>query len=201
MFQGNLIALGPLVPNDFVPLFRWTNDAQAARLNAAFRPVDWVTHKTWCETVGRDPSRVIFAIRPKGVEGIIGFVEITAINTVHHSAQIGIRIGEEKDRNQGYGREALQLAQYYCFNHLNLNRVWLSTFRHNARAIRAFQAAGFKKEGVLRRAEFIDGDWVDVVLMAALNPRERRRSRRPAATAERPPIPDRAAATPQARQA
>jgi [ribosomal protein S5]-alanine N-acetyltransferase len=170
MIAGEKVCLGPLVPNDFTAIFRWSNDLSASRLNAAYRPVDWTAHKAWCENVGRDPSRVVFAIRRHNQPDIVGYVEIINIHPVHRSAYIGIRIGEEKDRGHGLGTEALRLTLYFCWNHLNLNRVALTTFRHNERGLRAFRAAGFRKEGILRRAEFIDGDWVDVVLMAALRP-------------------------------
>ncbi|MGH2343629.1 MAG: GNAT family N-acetyltransferase, partial [Chloroflexota bacterium] len=56
------------------------------------------------------------------------------------------------------------------WRHLNLERVWLHTFKHNERAIRTYAGAGFKREGVLRRAAYIDGQWVDVVVMARLRP-------------------------------
>lgn len=177
MLSGKLVSLGPLVPNDFAEMFRWSNDVDTSRLNGPYRPVDWVTHKAWCENVGRDPGRVVFAIRRHNHPAIVGYVEIVNINMVHRSAQIGIRIGDEANRGQGLGREAMQLSLHFAWNHLNLNRVYLTTFRHNERAIHAFRAAGFRREGVLRRAEFIDGAWVDLVLMAALRP-----NRRPATT-------------------
>jgi RimJ/RimL family protein N-acetyltransferase len=81
-------------------------------------------------------------------------------------------------RGQGYGKEALRLALDFCWNHLNLNRVQLVVFRHNSRAIGAYAAAGFRKEGRLRKAAFIDGEWVDLVLMAACRP-AKKASRRP----------------------
>ncbi|MGB6446390.1 MAG: GNAT family protein, partial [Xanthobacteraceae bacterium] len=63
---------------------------------------------------------------------------------------------------------ALHLAVDFCWSHLNLNRIQLIVFKHNQRAIRAYQAAGFKKEGMLRKAAFIGGEWVDLVPMAIL---------------------------------
>jgi RimJ/RimL family protein N-acetyltransferase len=96
---------------------------------------------------------------------------------VHRSADIGIRIGEEKYRGLGYGKEALAIGLNYCWHHLNLERVGLVVFRNNARAINAYEAAGFRKEGVLKRLLFVDGKWIDVVVMAAFRP-ARPRARR-----------------------
>lgn len=168
MIAGKTISIGPLVPNDLASTFRWCHDTEAQRFNAAYRPIDWNTHKAWCER--QDYTRVLFAIRRHGDAAIKGYVEIHAIHPVHRSAMIGIRIGEDRDRGQGMGREAMGLSLLYCWRHLNLNRVALSTFRHNERAQRAFRGAGFEPEGILRQAEYIDGEWIDVVMMAALRP-------------------------------
>jgi RimJ/RimL family protein N-acetyltransferase len=159
-----------LVPEDFRPLFCWVNDVAAARLDFAYRPVDMMTHQQWWDGLGKDPTKIVFAIRRTADPAIIGYVQITGINSVHRSAELGIRIGAESQRGQGFGKEALGLALDFCWNHLNLNRVQLVAFKHNARAIGAYKAVGFRKEGLLRKAAFIDGDWVDLILMAVLRP-------------------------------
>jgi|HubBroStandDraft_5_1064220.scaffolds.fasta_scaffold298492_2 RimJ/RimL family protein N-acetyltransferase len=175
MLLASRITIGPFVPEDFGPLFCWANDVATARLDFAYRPVDMMAHRQWWDSLGKDPSKVIFAIRKTIEPSIVGFVQINGINSVHRSAELGIRIGEEKNRGQGYGKEALSLAVDYCWNHLNLNRVQLVVFKHNHRAIGAYKAAGFKKEGLLRKAAFIGGEWVDLVLMASLRPAKARR--------------------------
>ncbi|HTT79399.1 MAG TPA: GNAT family protein [Stellaceae bacterium] len=175
MLLGSRISIGPFVPEDFAATFCWANDVAAARLDLSYRPVDMMAHQQWWQALGKDPSKVVFAIRKTSEPSIIGFVQVVAINSVHRSAEIGIRIGEEKNRGQGHGTEALRLALDYCWSHLNLNRVQLTTFKHNCRAIGAYRAAGFRKEGRLRKAAFIGGAWVDLILMAALRPPSRRR--------------------------
>jgi hypothetical protein len=65
----------------------------------------------------------------------------------------------------------------HCWQHLNLERIALIVFRKNARAIGAYKAAGFKKEGLLKRLFFVDGVWVDVLLMAAFRPSRKRACR------------------------
>ncbi len=170
MLTGSRITIGPLFPEDFSSLYCWINDVAAARLDFAYRPVDMMAHQQWWDSLGKDPTKVVFAIRKTAEMAIIGYVQINGINSVHRSAELGIRIGEEKNRGQGYGREALRLAVDFCWNHLNLNRVQLIVFKHNDRAIGAYKAVGFRKEGLLRKAAFIGGGWVDVLVMAALRP-------------------------------
>ncbi len=189
VLSSSHITIGPLVAEDFGPLFCWINDVSAAGLDFAYRPVDMMAHQQWWDSLGKDQTRVVFAIRKAIEPSIIGYIQINGINSVHRSAEIGIRIGEEENRGQGYGKEALRLAVEFCWNHLNLNRVQLVVFKHNVRAIRAYNAVGFRKEGVLRKAAFIGGGWVDLVVMAALRPAPLRRSKLLAAAPALLPLP------------
>jgi len=178
MLFGTHVTIGPIFPDDFGSLFCWANDVAAARLDFAYRPIDLVSHRQWCETLGKDPTRIMFAIRKTKEPAIIGYVQIMNINTVHGSAELGIRIGDERIRGQGLGKDALGLALHFCWNHANLNRIQLTVFRHNLRAIRAYKALGFKQEGVLRKAAFIDGERIDLIVMAILRPKRTKARRR-----------------------
>jgi [ribosomal protein S5]-alanine N-acetyltransferase len=173
MFIGANITLGAFVPDDYAAIYCWANDVVAARLDGAFRPVHLKDVVSQFEAGTRDPSRVVLAIRKRTDLKIIGYVQIQNITAVHRSADIGIRIGEEKYRGLGYGKEALRMASDYCWDHLNLERLGLIVFRDNARAINAYRAVGFKREGVLKRLFYVDGRWVDVIVMASF-----RRSRK-----------------------
>jgi RimJ/RimL family protein N-acetyltransferase len=167
---GNAVALGPILPVDIPTLFRWSDDVDAARLNETYRPQNWHHQEAFWTNSDGDTSRVFFAIRALGDPAIIGHVQIRAIDAIHRSASIGIRIGEPHLRGQGMGRDAMELAIRYCWDHLNLTRLGLSVFAGNERAVRLYTALGFRQEGVLRRALFIDGRWIDLMLMALLHP-------------------------------
>lgn len=176
MIFGSEITVGAFVPDDYPAMYCWANDMVAASLDGAFRPVNLRDVIAWCEAAGKDPSRVMLAVRQRTDPKIIGYVHIHNINAVHRSADIGIRIGEERHRGRGYGKQALGIALDYCWDHLNLERVGLVVFRQNARAINAYKAVGFKKEGLLKRLLYVDGCWIDIVLMAAFR-RSRKRTR------------------------
>jgi RimJ/RimL family protein N-acetyltransferase len=176
MLIGTKVSIGPFVPEDYAAMYCWANDVVAARLDGTFRPVNLSDVVHQCESAGKDPSRVMFAIRKRAETAIIGYLHIQNINSIHRSAELGIRIGGDKNRGNGYGTEALTLALDYCWRHLNLNRVGLIVFRNNPRAIGAYKAAGFRVEGRLKKFFFIDGAWVDVLVMAALRPSRKKRN-------------------------
>jgi RimJ/RimL family protein N-acetyltransferase len=170
MIFGKTVALGPILPVDIVRLFEWSDDAEAARLNEPYRPLNWQRQEAFWLNPEGDSSRVSFAIRSRDQPEIIGYIQIRDIQPIHRSAMIGIRIGDAGQRGRGKGREALGLAIDYCWNQLNLTRLALTVFADNNRAIALYDALGFTREGVLERALFIDGKWVDLALMALLHP-------------------------------
>jgi len=168
--RNETVTIGPLMPEDTGQLFIWLNDVDAARLDLAYRPTDWMSFKAWLDELGRSNAQMVFAIRKLFEPQIIGFVIFKNIQFVHRSADVGVRIGYEVERGKGYGKRALMLALNFAWNHLNLHRVSLTVFAHNARAIAAYRAVGFSEEGLLKDAAFIDGEWVDVVPMATIRP-------------------------------
>jgi RimJ/RimL family protein N-acetyltransferase len=137
-------------------------------MNETYRPALWKSQEEFWFHV-RDTSRVMFAIRKQGNPAIIGYVQITNIDPVNRSALIGLRIGDEPERGKGYGGEALGLAVDYCWRQLNLTRLSLNVFANNPRAIATYANKGFEQEGLIRRAVFIDGEWIDVLIMGLLH--------------------------------
>jgi len=115
MLIGTKITMGPFVPEDYGAMYCWANDIAAARLDGAFRPVNLVDVVRQFENAGNDQSRVMFAIRKRAETAIIGYLHVQNISSVHRSADISIRIGEEKNRGQGYAKEALTMALDYCW--------------------------------------------------------------------------------------
>lgn len=171
MLRGEQIFLGPLVPDDAMVMFRWANDKQLSKLNNAFRPIDLMNHQTYFEGIGRDQSKVMFAIRRAAGAKFVGYVQVTNIHPVFRSADLGIMIGEDEDRGNGYGQEALSLMRDFCWNDLNLSRLTLFVFANNSCAIHVYGKVGFEREGTLRKAWFIDGEYIDIDIMAIVRDR------------------------------
>jgi len=168
MYSGPRVFVGPLLPEDCGPMFQWTNDVDLAHMNGPYRPVDWINHSNWFSNIGKEPSKTVLAIRLLADRRLIGYVQIANIHAVFRSAEIGIAIGAEADRNQGYGAEALKLATHFCWQDLNLRRLALMIFGANERAVRAYAKVGFQHEGLLRQAAYVDGRYVDITVMGLL---------------------------------
>jgi RimJ/RimL family protein N-acetyltransferase len=170
--RGGGVALSPALPDDIGNLFLWINDSQAALSDMPYRPVDCLVFKDWLDQQAKQSAQVLFMIRTLQPARAVGFVLFKNLNPVFRAAELGMRIGDESDRGKGHGSAALALALQYAWDTLNLKRVWLTVFAGNARAIASYRRAGFEQEGVMRQAAFVGGQWRDVAMMAALNPRD-----------------------------
>jgi diamine N-acetyltransferase len=71
---------------------------------------------------------------------------------------------------EGHGRAFLTRLVDRIFRETEAYRIWLGVFPDNVRARRAYEAAGFKAEGVARGSAFFGGVHRDELVMALLRP-------------------------------
>lgn len=56
----------------------------------------------------------------------------------------------------------------YLFDNFNINKVWIEARVNNPRAMKAYEKAGFNKEGLLREENYFEGNFVDRVRFGIL---------------------------------
>jgi RimJ/RimL family protein N-acetyltransferase len=168
VLRGERIILAPLRDEDSKTLFEWINERDDVLLSAPYKPVHAADHREWFDAIRDRPDVAIFGIRLLDGDRLIGSCQLHGIDPRARSAELQIRIGDAGARGHGYGSEALTLLLRHGFHDLNLRRISLRVFASNERAIRAYDAAGFVEEGRLREAAYVDGEFVDVVVMARL---------------------------------
>lgn len=162
------ISLRSVRESDHHVLFEWVNDRTLRIQSAPFRPVSWIEHMAWLEGVLGDPSRELLIIQ-NGAGEPLGQIVISSISPLHRSCEFSIRIGRESDRGRGIGTAAVRQLLQHAWKDLGLHRVSLTVHETNLRARRTYERAGFVTEGTLRDAAFIDGSWVNLVVMSMLS--------------------------------
>jgi RimJ/RimL family protein N-acetyltransferase len=81
--------------------------------------------------------------------------------------ELGIEIAPEY-RSKGYGTEAQKALAAYLFSAYPVHRVQATTDTANLPEARALEKAGFKREGVLRQAQWRMGEYHDLVVFSKL---------------------------------
>lgn len=166
---SNQVRLRALLKEDAELLYKWIIDRELMILNSPYHPVSETDHEAWVEQMMKKSSDlVIFVIEEIKNNRAIGTCQLLNINWLHRSAELQIRIGDISHQGKGYGSEAVQLLIDFGFKDLNLHRIYLHVFATNNRAIRVYEKCGFSREGTLKEAAFIDGEWVDIQVMGLI---------------------------------
>jgi len=126
---------------------------------------EWI-RETWKHR--RERTAFTFAIETVSDRRLIGGISLFNFNLTSRSVVLGVSLYDPKNRGKGYGTEAVNLALSFAFRTLNVNRVELYTFDFNEQAQRCYEKVGFKEVGRRRKARFIDGKYVNDIIMDIL---------------------------------
>jgi RimJ/RimL family protein N-acetyltransferase len=167
MIRGSKTSLRALGQDDLPHFVRWINDPEVRRFMMMRYPLSMTEEENWWESFVARKGDHIFAIEAS--DGTyIGNIGLHDIQTENRRALLGIIIGEQAYWGQGYGTDAIRAMLNWAFGYLNLNRVYLTVYAHNERAIRCYEKCGFQHEGTMRQAQYIDGRYVDEWTMGIL---------------------------------
>lgn len=170
LLRGKKLQLTALAPDDLPTLASWYQDSEFLRLFDS-RPAAPKTQTElghWLEEMQKGKDSFAFGIRLLSSEKLLGYVELDGIDWQHGVCGLAIGIGEQAERGQGYGFEAVCLALQFAFHELNLHRVQVTVFSYNQPSQALFSKVGFRHEGVFREFLQRDGQRHDMNLYGIL---------------------------------
>ena len=122
-----------------------------------------------------EQERAWFVIEVGGK--VVGDCGLHDIDRRSRVAALGIGIYDADYVGHGYGRAAASLLLDWGFRFENFERIWLTTWATNERAIRCYRALGFAEEGRMRRQLYINGQRIDTLMMGLLRDEWRARQK------------------------
>ena len=142
---GAGIYLRLMTREDTDRIVAWRN-SDAVRKNFIYQALfTRESHENWIRTHVETGDVVQMIICDLANDKPLGSVYIRDIDRHHNKAEYGIFIGEADARGRGVGTAAAKLM------------------------LRSYEKAGFRREGLLRDDVCIEGDYRDIVWMAAVN--------------------------------
>ena len=164
---GSRIALRTLFVEDVTDRYvGWMGDALVIRyLESRHAPNSAERVRAFVAAIQADPDQHLMAIRLRDGDEHIGNIKLGPINRIHRSADIGIIIGERAHWGKGYATEAITLMTEHAFSTLGLHKLNAGCYAPNEGSARAFEKAGWTREGLRRRQYLSDGGWVDEILV------------------------------------
>jgi RimJ/RimL family protein N-acetyltransferase len=170
IIRGEHVFLRATERSDIPTFVRWFNDAQVLHHLAMRAPMSQAAEEGWFErmlaTQGTTDHHFVVCLLADGRP--IGTVGLHGIDWQNGVAEFGIALGEPSEWGKGYGTDATRAISDFAFGELRLERLGLFVYAENERARRAYEAAGFRHEGTLRRALHQRGIRFDVHVMALL---------------------------------
>ena len=173
---GDKIYLRPLEMEDIDSFIVWLNDEEVRQYVKRISPLNRIREREYIERLYKDDREITLGIVLKENDQLIGNITLHRVSIPHRQASLGIFIGDKSCWSKGYGTEALNLMLGHGFNQLNLHRIFLTVLSFNARATRAYEKVGFKREGVFREHMYRDGKYHDVYYMGILENEWRERN-------------------------
>jgi len=173
ILKGELVRLSALDPEEFGKVFsRWHRDSEFMRFLDT-NPTQLQSQKEMQKSLEEDlekqkSDRHWFTIRDLADDRLLGDIDLSIYNWTGRDAFVGLGIGERDFWGKGYGTDVMKVILRYAFTEVNLQRVSLTVFEYNPRAVRSYEKTGFRHEGRFRKFLNREGRRWDMLFMGIL---------------------------------
>ncbi|HZE40341.1 MAG TPA: GNAT family protein [Stackebrandtia sp.] len=171
--KGERATLVPMAPEHFPALWKAMNDPEVTRYTGSRGETTEEVARHWTSTRGDTTDRLDLAIVDNATGECVGEAVLNEWEPEDRRCNFRIMIGPD-GQGRGLGTDATRLIVGYGFETLGLHRISLGVYAFNPRARRAYEKAGFVREGVERDELLWDGQWVDNIIMSILEDEWRR---------------------------
>ncbi|MBR1672222.1 MAG: GNAT family N-acetyltransferase [Fretibacterium sp.] len=163
--QGGLVRLRILRADDAELTLRWRNGARTQYLNKGAQDVD--AQRRWILRSEAEGD-LNFVMEYQGAA--VGMISLYAINRAHRSVVMGrLLIGEaEAVGNAPVVFDAERLIMDYAFEQLNMHSICGDVVASNVAVVKMRRYLRWHQDGVIPEHFYIDGRYVDAVLVSVL---------------------------------
>ncbi|MCF8009359.1 MAG: GNAT family N-acetyltransferase [Halanaerobiales bacterium] len=166
---GNKIMLREYKQDDLNNIMAWINDPETVKFlsDTFLYPQSKSQVQGFLDqAMSKDWKGFVISDRETG--DYIGQIDYIKIDHKNRYGEIALVIGDPNNRSKGIGREAMELMINFGFEQLNLNRIELSCYDYNKRAIKLYKNLGFKEEGVRRKRRYYNNKYNDELKFSLL---------------------------------
>lgn len=164
------IKLSDLQPTDKEYFFSWIKDKDVTRYSLSrfqnMKSTDEISF--WFDSLLADKSSFNKAVVDNTNGKLIGYAGIANLSETNLSGEYFIFIGDKSYHSKGVGTFVTKEIVKMGFQELGLNRIMLTVSERNIGAIKAYNKANFKTEGIMRQAFYRDGKFHDKIVMAII---------------------------------
>ncbi|MER6466040.1 GNAT family N-acetyltransferase [Streptomyces sp. NPDC001288] len=114
-----------------------------------------------------EEATVPFSVVELDGGALVGSAMLWGIDTHNRSAHLGVGLLPAA-RGKGYGTDVVAVLCHYGFVVRGLHRLQVDTLADNTAMLRSAERNGFVREGVLRSAAWVMGEFLDEVFLGLL---------------------------------
>ena len=165
--EGEHIRLRALEPEDLELLYSLENNESIWELSHTQAPFSKYLIKEYLENAYKDiyeVKQLRLVICDKQSEVVLGLVDLFDFDPKNKRVGVGIIIINPVHRNQGIGKEALNLVVDYSFEYLHVRQLYCNIAEHNTASINLFEKTGFKRIGVKKDWNYNGKDYENELL-------------------------------------
>lgn len=169
--KGEHIYLRALEPEDLDFVHDIENNVEFWELGNTQTPFSKYILKKYIENATKDiyeVKQLRLVICLKSGESI-GLIDLFDFDFKNRRAGVGILIKNPKNRNRGFGKEALKILTDYSFNVLHLHQLYANVYIDNANSLKLFKSLGFIEAGLKKDWSYNGFSYRDVYLLQKLN--------------------------------
>lgn len=170
--KGQNIFLRALEPEDLEFVYAIENDEAIWEVSNTQTPYSKFLIRQYLENAHQDiyeAKQLRLAICKNQTSEAIGLIDLFDFDPKNSRAGVGIIIQNDEDRNNGYGKEALELVINFSFTQLQLHQLYANIQTENDASIKLFSTFGFQKIGVKRDWTFSKGKFLDEAIFQLIN--------------------------------
>lgn len=170
MLIGELVQLRARISSDVQPLHAGLYDDVATRSRTdsrPWRPISPGPDSPFAVLDERTEKADIFSVVESAGGQLAGAALLWGIDQHNRFAHLGISLLPEF-RGRGLAADTIRVLCRYGFQTRGLHRLQLETLADNEQMIRTAQAVGFSREGTIREAAWIAGQFLDEVIFGLL---------------------------------
>lgn len=153
---------------DLETIRKWHNDTELyQKLGGTFHYCNDEVESAWFDNYMQSRNKNVRCVITDENDELLGCIYLLNIDYINRSAELGI-ITDISNRRKGVATFANNSIFEHAFNNLNLKRLEIEILSTNSASIALAKKAGFKQEGIKRKAYYKNGDYVDAILLSIL---------------------------------
>jgi RimJ/RimL family protein N-acetyltransferase len=159
------ILLKPVSIKDAEAIARWYNNPENVKyMSTLVRCNQHTKASVEKELKESDPDyERLFMIFEEGNPKPIGHAGIDDLDLNDRRGEVFFIIGETSAQGKGYGKLAMKDLLWIAFRELRLNSVFATAAVENKPSIAILERLGFKRIGIRREYNFVDGEFMDEI--------------------------------------